>query len=204
MHKTVAQFPSDALYESALVSHPSVAEHRLTDLNTIADPASEQAREDLHPTLVFFDTAGSEMYERLEGEDGDAALQKGSLGEGSRYNENEAEIVAQWARKLVSRTMQPTRVLCQLMILASGIARRCPRRHRHHHTLPSASRSYCFPDPGRISRNGLRVCRWDAGSGARSKRERSLTQLQRLIKACSGDHPESSQKQFQARSRFLG
>lgn len=103
MHKSIAQFPSDALYDSALISHPSVAEHRLTDLPSITDPASEQAQEDLQPTLVFFDTAGSEMFERLEGEGGDAALQKGSLGEGSRFNENEAEIVAQWARKLVSK-----------------------------------------------------------------------------------------------------
>jgi len=102
MNETISAFPSKELYGSALIDHDSVAKRRLVDLPTIKEPNSEDTIESLEPTLVFFDTAGSEMFERLEGDGEDAAIQKGSVGEGSRYNENEAEIVAKWARKLVS------------------------------------------------------------------------------------------------------
>jgi DNA polymerase alpha-associated DNA helicase A len=101
MNETISAFPSVELYGSALINHDSVARRRLVDLPSIKEPTSEDSTETLEPTLVFFDTAGSEMFERLEGDGEDAAIQKGSIGEGSRYNENEAEIVAKWARKLV-------------------------------------------------------------------------------------------------------
>ena len=103
MNETISAFPSEELYGSALINHDSVAKRRLVNLPGIQEPTSEDAIETLEPTLVFFDTAGSEMFERLEGDGEDAAIQKGSVGEGSRYNENEAEIVAKWARKLVRR-----------------------------------------------------------------------------------------------------
>ena len=102
MNETISAFPSDALYGSELINHESVAKRRLIELPSITDPTSEDAEDTLGPTLVFFDTAGSEMYERLEGDGEDASLQKGKAGDGSRYNENEAEIVSKWVRKLVS------------------------------------------------------------------------------------------------------
>lgn len=101
MHESIAQFPSKALYSSALISHESVASRRLIDLPTITDKESEDAQDILEPTLVFFDTAGTEMYERLEGDEVDSSVNKTSVGEGSRYNENEAEIVSKWVRQLV-------------------------------------------------------------------------------------------------------
>ncbi|KAG7529812.1 hypothetical protein FFLO_05399 [Filobasidium floriforme] len=102
MNETISAFPSDALYNSQLVNHESVAKRRLIDLPSITDPTSEDAQDTLTPTLVFFDTAGSEMYERLEGDGEDGSVQKGKVGEGSRYNENEAEIVSRWVRKLIA------------------------------------------------------------------------------------------------------
>lgn len=119
MNETISAFPSDALYNSQLVNHESVAKRRLIDLPSITDPTSEDAQDTLTPTLVFFDTAGSEMYERLEGDGEDGSVQKGKVGEGSRYNENEAEIVSRWVRKLVS-----TRFRRGLLISAKP----CPRR----------------------------------------------------------------------------
>lgn len=103
MHASIAEFPSKALYSSALISHESVASRRLIDLPSINDKESEAAQDVLLPTLVFFDTSGTEMYERLEGDDGDSSVNKTTVGEGSRYNENEAEIVSKWVRQLVSR-----------------------------------------------------------------------------------------------------
>ncbi|KAJ9103336.1 hypothetical protein QFC19_004434 [Naganishia cerealis] len=98
----IAEFPSKALYASSLISHESVASRRLVDLPTVTDKDSEDAQEVLSPTLVFFDTAGTEMYERLEGDEVDSNVNKTTVGEGSRYNENEAEIVSKWVRQLIS------------------------------------------------------------------------------------------------------
>jgi len=91
MHERIAAFPSKTLYHSKLAAHASVAAHLLRDLeNTEAD--SDDDQETLGTPVVFFDTAGCEYFERLEG-DGD---------EGSRCNENEAMVVKSWVEKLVS------------------------------------------------------------------------------------------------------
>jgi DNA polymerase alpha-associated DNA helicase A len=98
MNASIAEFPSDTLYDSSLISDKSVATRTLLDLPTITEPTSEDAIDALTPTTIFFDTDGCEFYERTEG-DGES---KGSLGEGSKSNENEAVVVCKWARKLVS------------------------------------------------------------------------------------------------------
>lgn len=99
MNEHIADFPSTTLYNSELVSDSSVAKHTLLDLPTITDRDSDDAKDVLDHTVVFFDTAGCEFYERNEGDDTDKA--KARIGEGSKSNENEATIVAKWARKLV-------------------------------------------------------------------------------------------------------
>lgn len=104
MNETIATFPSETLYDSSLISAPSVAKRTLLDLPGITDATSEDALDILQPTVVFFDTAGCEFYERNEGEGEGGVLQKGALGEGSKSNENEAEVVCKWARKLVRRS----------------------------------------------------------------------------------------------------
>ncbi|KAK0498765.1 P-loop containing nucleoside triphosphate hydrolase protein [Armillaria luteobubalina] len=91
MHSQICEFPSITLYESKLESHDSVASHLLSDV-VQADADEETIKEVLETPVVFFDTAGCEYFERLEG-DGD---------EGSRCNENEATVVKQWIDKLTS------------------------------------------------------------------------------------------------------
>lgn len=100
MHENIASFPSKTLYDSSLVSDASVAKRTLLELPTIVDPASEDTIDALTHPVVFFDTDGCEFFERTEAE-GEGSV-KGSLGEGSKSNENEAVVVCRWARKLVS------------------------------------------------------------------------------------------------------
>jgi hypothetical protein len=50
--------------------------------------------------LVFIDTAGMEYYERIDSEAGEG-------DEGSKSNENEANLVLRWVQKLASALVQP-------------------------------------------------------------------------------------------------
>lgn len=110
MNELIADFPNKTLYNSELVSDPSVAKRNLLDLpSAIAKRGegvepTEEEKEVLEGTVVFFDTAGCEFYERNEGDDESASggIGKSGLGEGSKSNENEAGVVERWARKLVS------------------------------------------------------------------------------------------------------
>ncbi|KAH0831185.1 P-loop containing nucleoside triphosphate hydrolase protein [Lanmaoa asiatica] len=87
MHAQICQFPSNTLYASKLKSHDSVSSRLLSDLPNTSP-------------VVFFDTAGCEYYERLEG-GGD---------EGSRCNENEASVVRGWTEKLVETGLYPSQI----------------------------------------------------------------------------------------------
>lgn len=99
MNEQIAAFPSAKLYDNNLISSPSVAKRTLLDLPGLPDIESDEAKDVLRPNVVFFDTAGCEFYERNEGDENE----KGSaLGEGSKSNANEAEVVVHWARRLVS------------------------------------------------------------------------------------------------------
>jgi len=90
MHSKICEFPSKTLYSSKLKSHHSVSAHLLRDLPEVkVEPEDEE--DVLGTPVIFFDTAGCEYFERLEG-DGD---------EGSRCNENEAAVVKVWVEKLV-------------------------------------------------------------------------------------------------------
>ena len=100
MNEKIASFPSSALYENRLISDPSVSSRRLIDLPNIVDSNSEEAKDVLEEIVVFFDTAGCEFFERSESDTGSK-----SLGEGSKSNENEASVVANWARRLVNTTL---------------------------------------------------------------------------------------------------
>jgi len=88
MHTKIAEFPSKVMYDSRLITHTSVAAHLLRDLPNIRTTPDDDI---LETPVVFFDTAGCEYFEKLEGE-GD---------EGSRCNENEATIVHNWVECLV-------------------------------------------------------------------------------------------------------
>lgn len=101
MHDQICTFPSRTLYSNKLNSHSSVASHLLFDLpdvqNSSKMPSDEETRKEILRTPVtFFDTAGCEYFERLEGDGG-----SGVSDEGSRCNENEATVVKQWVDSLV-------------------------------------------------------------------------------------------------------
>jgi len=85
------------MYDSRLTTHASVATHLLRDLPYITATSDDEA---LESPLVFFDTAGCEYLEKLEGE-GD---------EGSRCNENEATIVYNWTANLVAAGVAPSQI----------------------------------------------------------------------------------------------
>ncbi|KAF9070139.1 P-loop containing nucleoside triphosphate hydrolase protein [Rhodocollybia butyracea] len=109
MHDQICTFPSRTLYSNKLTSHSSVAKHLLLDLPETQDNGStsvkstideETRKEVLGTPVTFFDTAGCEYFERVDG-DGD---------EGSRCNENEATVVKQWVDALVAAGVGPERI----------------------------------------------------------------------------------------------
>ncbi|KAJ7720843.1 AAA domain-containing protein [Mycena metata] len=100
MHADICAFPSQTLYSSKLTSSPAVAAHLLRDLPETHADSPDDEKEVLGTPVVFFDTAGCEYFERLEG-DGD---------EGSRCNENEATVVKNWVDRLISSGVQPTQI----------------------------------------------------------------------------------------------
>lgn len=94
MHAQIASFPSKVMYHGKLTSHASVAGHLLKDLPNTSASNEDDEKELLGTPVAFFDTAGCEYFERLEG-DGD---------EGSRCNENEAMVVKGYIEQLVCPT----------------------------------------------------------------------------------------------------
>lgn len=91
MNQKIADFPSKAMYHNKLRSHESVASHLLDDLPNTSLEDADEAEEVLRTPIVFIDTAGSEYYERVEGDH----------EEGSRCNENEAMVVKKYITRLV-------------------------------------------------------------------------------------------------------
>lgn len=101
MHDNICQFPSKTLYGSQLKSDPSVSARLLSDLPNVkglTGSTNEDSLDVLSHPVVFYDTAGSEYFERLEGDS----------DEGSRCNENEATLVKDWVAQLVSRNSSRT------------------------------------------------------------------------------------------------
>ena len=68
-----------------------MASHLLDDLPNTSAEDDDEAEEVLRTPVVFIDTAGSEYYERVEGDH----------KEGSRCNENEAMVVKKYITRLV-------------------------------------------------------------------------------------------------------
>jgi DNA polymerase alpha-associated DNA helicase A len=95
MHAIIAEFPNKIMYSGRLKSHESVSSRLLRDLPNVVSAAEEDRgsvdKEALETPVVFFDTASCEFFERVD---------SGS-DEGSKCNENEAEIVKRWVDDLV-------------------------------------------------------------------------------------------------------
>lgn len=100
MHAKIAEFPSRVMYHNKLTSHDSVAGHLLKDLPNTSATSEDEETELLGTPVVFFDTAGCEYFERLEG-DGD---------EGSRCNENEAMVVKRYIEELTGVGVLPSQI----------------------------------------------------------------------------------------------
>ncbi|KAI5829521.1 P-loop containing nucleoside triphosphate hydrolase protein [Schizophyllum commune Tattone D] len=105
MHEDICAFPSKALYGGKLQPDPSVAKRLLRDLPSVkmareSAGVGEDEDDPLGLPVVFFDTAGCEYYERLEGDN----------DEGSRCNENEATIVKDWVGELVKAGVLPSQI----------------------------------------------------------------------------------------------
>lgn len=100
MHTKMAEFPSKTMYGSMLTTHSSVTTHLLRHLPNVVASSEEDAQEILGTPVVFFDTAGCEYFERLEGDS----------DEGSRCNENEATIVKKWVTTLVAMGVNSSQI----------------------------------------------------------------------------------------------
>ncbi|GJE86304.1 P-loop containing nucleoside triphosphate hydrolase [Phanerochaete sordida] len=100
MHAKIAEFPSKVMYHNKLTSHTSVAGHLLKHLPNTEAATEDEETELLGTPVAFFDTAGCEYFERLEG-DGD---------EGSRCNENEAMVVKRYIEELTSVGVLPSQI----------------------------------------------------------------------------------------------
>ncbi|KAI0685178.1 AAA domain-containing protein [Cytidiella melzeri] len=100
MHAQIASFPSKVMYHNKLTSHKSVAEHLLRDLPNAKATSEDEEKELLGTPVAFYDTAGCEYFERVDG-DGD---------EGSRCNENEATVVKNVVEQLTSVGVLPSQV----------------------------------------------------------------------------------------------
>ncbi|SDA01402.1 BZ3500_MvSof-1268-A1-R1_Chr10-1g02630 [Microbotryum saponariae] len=91
-NKTINTFPSQKLYDSRLVPSPLVENCTLLDL--FEDKKGKD--EDLSEQVVFWDTAGLDMFEREDKE--------------SRRNENEAQICAEYVRFLIDQGIKESQM----------------------------------------------------------------------------------------------
>jgi superfamily I DNA and/or RNA helicase len=89
MHAAIMRYPSEALYEGALVAHPAVAAHRLLELPGVAASPLTDA------PLALLDTAGAGWDDRPEDE-----------GE-SRENPEEARLAARVVHRLLALGVAP-------------------------------------------------------------------------------------------------
>ncbi|KAI0465025.1 hypothetical protein LJB42_000243 [Komagataella kurtzmanii] len=85
MNEKIMRFPSNELYGAKLIAHKSVANKTCLDL-----PYSVEETDDTIEPLIWYDTQGDEFPEQETEED-----------QGSKYNENEALLVAKHVRILL-------------------------------------------------------------------------------------------------------
>jgi len=92
MHADIMGFSNVEFYESELIAHPSVAEHRLFELPGVkTEPLTESP-------VQFIDTAGASYDEELEEDTG------------SRRNVQEAGLAAKQVRKLIVAGVLPSQI----------------------------------------------------------------------------------------------
>jgi len=90
MHRDIMKFSSDQFYDGELIAHDSVVEHRLCDLENVADNEFTQT------TVTFIDSAGAGWDEELE---------PNGL---SKRNPNEADLVLKKVQLLLESGLEAT------------------------------------------------------------------------------------------------
>jgi predicted DNA helicase len=89
MHEHIMDFSSRKFYDNALTADPSVAGHKLKDLANVKAGGLDEA------PAIFLDTAGLDYEEEAE------------EGTGSRYNPQEAKLVARELKLLLDAGVDP-------------------------------------------------------------------------------------------------
>lgn len=114
MHETIMAFSSEELYEGRLEAHPTVAAHRLIDLEGV------RASRDSEAVLVLIDTAGCDLEEVVDRFDE------------SKSNPGEVGLVRQHLDRLFEAGVRPTDVaviapyLAQVHLLRTEIGKQHP------------------------------------------------------------------------------
>ena len=106
MHDKIMRFPSDEMYESALVAAPAVASRLLTGL-----PYDVEDTDDTREPLIFYDTQGGDFPEAASSSDDSATngknVSKSSLLADSKSNPSEAALVRKHVDALVNAGVHP-------------------------------------------------------------------------------------------------
>ncbi|EGG02467.1 uncharacterized protein MELLADRAFT_38533 [Melampsora larici-populina 98AG31] len=97
MHSMIMEFPSKQLYKGKLKAAESVAGHLLKDLPNV----SESDNDGIADPVLFIDTAGSHMHDRIAEEGGD----------GSVMNENEANLVVKQVTDFLEAGLLPEQIM---------------------------------------------------------------------------------------------
>lgn len=116
MNEEIMNFPNSALYENKIKAHESCAKIRLTDLEGYnvdskdANSVEEDDETDNAP-IVFYDTAGCEMYESQQSEGDESNGGKANIFQfDSRANLHEVELVAQHVELLIKNGLAPEKI----------------------------------------------------------------------------------------------
>ncbi|KAH8924727.1 P-loop containing nucleoside triphosphate hydrolase protein [Atractiella rhizophila] len=121
MHEKICAFPSEVLYDNELISDESVKLRLLSDLV----PGSDD--EALSEPVLFIDTAGTDMYERSEGDEKNLLVDSDS-----KSNENEASLVVTHVETLIEAKIPPSAIAiispynAQVALLSSLLRLRYP------------------------------------------------------------------------------
>ncbi|TIC03796.1 P-loop containing nucleoside triphosphate hydrolase protein [Wallemia mellicola] len=106
MHDMIMKYPSEAMYNSKLTAYEAVSKRTLMELPNVVDNDTEKDEVELSSPLVFIDTDGYDFFERIDSEE----LKKGAVEEGSKYNENEVEIIKRKVQDLVHAGVRDSQI----------------------------------------------------------------------------------------------
>lgn len=96
MNELIQNFPSSTLYNDELKAFEGVKSRSLLDLPNISSFEGDKDEELLSAPLTFIDTDGCDFFERVDNADGSNVDD-----EGSKYNENECEVVVKRVNELI-------------------------------------------------------------------------------------------------------